>query len=143
MSIAKDIAAETRKHNISGPGILWVASRIRRPDQISWPAFQQWYDDTLVPNLMEVSGVHAALRATATEFALDRPNAVVTVTDDLAVFDGSSFKAMPDHRGLPEGRTDSPGEFIDYETRWYSFIDCFEHAKKPLCESSLRPCQDE
>ena len=134
MSIGKDLAAETRKHNISGPGILWVASRIHRPDQISWPAFQQWNDDTLIPNLMSVPGVHAAMRATATEYALDRPNAVVSVTDDLSVFDGSSFKAMPEHRVLPDGKSDNPGDYIDYEARWYNFVDCFEHVKKPLCE---------
>ena len=99
---------------LSGPGILWTASRIRRPDQLTWPGFLNWYDNDLVPRAIGTSGIRSAFRAVSTNGDQERPMLVCVVLDDLAFCGSDEFKAIPDtYKNLPG--TGSIFEFTPYE----------------------------
>jgi hypothetical protein len=47
---------------MGSPGILWVASRITKPDKLSDDKFCQWYEDQHVDEVVALSGIPAAAR---------------------------------------------------------------------------------
>ncbi|KAH7014199.1 uncharacterized protein B0I36DRAFT_369181 [Microdochium trichocladiopsis] len=119
---------------LSGPGIFWAASRLRKPDQLAWPAFVKWYDTEMIPQLLGLRSINTVFRAVAAE-PLERPNLAILATDDLAIFDSDEFKSLPAYTTQLTPQSGGYWDLIDFEARWYSLIDVFDHAKKPLSET--------
>lgn len=119
--------------NLSGPGILWTASKIRKPDLLDWGTFLKWYEGDLIPRCMALSGFNTALRATSRDHSDERPNLVILTLDDLAFFDTDEFKTIPDYSEILPG-SGKFWEVVDFENRWYSLLSVFDHKKEPLCK---------
>ncbi|KXJ87533.1 hypothetical protein Micbo1qcDRAFT_208151 [Microdochium bolleyi] len=123
------------KVGLTGPGILWSASRIRKPDQLDWDSFLKWYEGDLIPQALAIDGFHSCFRGVVTDYGVERPNIVVLATQDLKVFDSPEFSVISDSGKRLMAGTAGFYDVLDFDNRWYSLISVSDHGKKPLAET--------
>lgn len=112
----------------TGPGILWVTSKITKPEHLSEQTYLTWYDDEHIPEILTSTPVKSLLRFRNHDATADRPYLVTCPLEDMA--DVKSFKGLkvksenlPDEEGKPGG---SPHDCADLDYRFYQLIQKYE-----------------
>ncbi|CAK7215346.1 hypothetical protein SCUCBS95973_002450 [Sporothrix curviconia] len=81
--------------DIKGPGLLFVQSRITRPDIMSEEVFMHWYDTDHIAEVVETSGIDSAIRWKHDELDTTRlPYLSVYPLEDIAFLRSDEFKAI-------------------------------------------------
>ncbi|KAK3100818.1 hypothetical protein LTR53_018972, partial [Teratosphaeriaceae sp. CCFEE 6253] len=106
------------------PGVLFVNSKITKPDEFSDQDFSKWYEVVHIPDIFKTSGIKSASRWRAVDPANDRPYLALYPVDDLEFLDSDEFKAIPVHHdSLPGGAVFN---LADFDTRYYKFAQSYE-----------------
>lgn len=78
--------------DVSGRGILFVMSKIARPDILSEKKYMEWYEDDHIAEIMETSGIHSARRFVEVNKAGDKPYLATYQLEDLAFLRTEEFR---------------------------------------------------
>jgi hypothetical protein len=108
-----------------GPGILYVNSKITRPDKVSPELFAKWYEEIHIPDIFKTRGIKIAQRWKSIDPSSDRPYLAIYPVDDLAFLQSAAFKAIPVTSGMlpaPHGCFD----FADFDTRYYEHVQTYQ-----------------
>jgi hypothetical protein len=117
---------------LSGPGILWINSRIDAPNQISPDLFKKWYEEYHIPDIIAArpDGCIASSRYECMDSTRTSPYLAVYSIPDLAFVQTNEFKAVSMvHELLPEGGPIH--RFVSFDTRFYRRIQLVERPDAP------------
>lgn len=110
------------------PGIMWVNSDVIKPDNLSRQAFDDWYSDEHIPDVMAKSGISGAARY---DHMVNGPSAfrelgflTIYQMPDIQYMDTEDFKTL-------EGQTPGPNKdtiFVnsEFDTRSYELVQVHE-----------------
>ncbi|KAH9907623.1 hypothetical protein F4778DRAFT_799913 [Xylariomycetidae sp. FL2044] len=109
--------------SLSGPGLLYVNSKIVRPDILDEATFtEEWYDKEHIPDVVATSGIPSAVRAVDTDPMADRPYLALYQVDDLAFLQSPEFLSLPvDSEMLPA--SGHCFDLADFDVRYYNLVD--------------------
>ncbi|KAF2496741.1 hypothetical protein BU16DRAFT_507377 [Lophium mytilinum] len=116
---------------LSGPGILWINSKITAPDKLSPELFKTWYEEAHIPDIIgaKKGSVLAAWRYQCANPERPAPYLALYSIPDLAFLQTAEFRAVPMvHEMLPEGGPIH--KFANFDTRYYKKIQVFEKEGK-------------
>ncbi|KAF2803049.1 uncharacterized protein BDZ99DRAFT_400490 [Mytilinidion resinicola] len=116
---------------LSGPGILWVNSKITAPDKLSPELFKTWYEEVHIRDIIAAKkgGVLAAWRYQCANPERPAPYLALYSIPDMGVLQTDQFRAVPmGHEMLPEGGPIL--KFVNFDTRYYKKIQVFEKEGK-------------
>lgn len=103
---------------LSGPGIFYSTSRISKPDQLSVEAYNKWYNEVHIRDVLATGGVTTAFRFRNANPKADRPYLAIYHVPDLGVIQTEKFKSVPMTSDLlPNGGPCH--DHIDFDTRFY------------------------
>ncbi|KFH40420.1 hypothetical protein ACRE_089140 [Hapsidospora chrysogenum ATCC 11550] len=80
--------------SMSGRGILFVNSRISRPDVLSPETYLKWYDEDHIAEIIETSGIKSARRFIDVDPSAERPYLAMYPMDDIAFTQGDEFRKI-------------------------------------------------
>lgn len=112
---------------LSGPGILWVNSKITDADQLSPELFKKWYEMAHIPDLINAKkgGVLASSRYQCPDPKQPAPYLAVYSVPDLGFLQTPEFRAVPmKHDMLPGGGPIH--RFVSFDTRFYQRLQVVE-----------------
>nr|OQO26167.1 hypothetical protein B0A51_03886 [Rachicladosporium sp. CCFEE 5018] len=118
--VGVDKTAEGKK-----PGLLFVNSKITKPDQLSDEQYTRWYEDTHIVDIFKTSGIKEAARWKALDPEQDRPYLALYPLEDLDFLNSDEFKAIPVH----DDKLPGSGQIFtlaDFDTRYYAFEQLYE-----------------
>jgi hypothetical protein len=104
--------------NIKGPGMLYVTSKISRPDIMSEETYMKWYDEDHIAEIMETSGISDAYRYIDTDKSADKPYLAFYPMADIAFTQGPEFKTIKVKSDLLPG-TGLCYDLADIDVRYY------------------------
>ncbi len=89
----------------TGPGILWVTSKIVQPEHLSESTYLSWYDNEHIPEILSVTPVTSLFRFRHVDPKADRPYLVTCPLQnitDAGEFRKTSVKSaiLPDENGV-------------------------------------------
>lgn len=124
--------------SISGPGILYVNSKISRPDILDEDTYLNWYDNDHIAEIVQTSGVESAWRFKDVNIgSVEKPYLAMYPLKDLAFTQGSEFKGIRVHSDmLPNGGPIY--DLADVDVRYMNLIQVFDPTKKGKGESVRR-----
>ncbi|KXJ97307.1 hypothetical protein Micbo1qcDRAFT_7032 [Microdochium bolleyi] len=129
---------DARLQGMKGPGLLWVASKIKKPDLLDWTTFLKWYDEEVFPQAIDMSMVPSGLRSTARDQSNEWWNLCLSPVTDFAYFQTDEFQqAMADdnkNKLLPAGG--KYHDLVDFDCRFYNIQSTFEHGNQTTLEST-------
>lgn len=76
------------------PGLLWVNSRLIKPDQVDSQAYQRWYEQTHIPDIFKTSGIKEAYRYQSINPEDERPYLALYPLKDLDFLETDEFKGV-------------------------------------------------
>lgn len=74
------------------PGLLWVNSKITKPDELSTQAYTKWYEEVHIPDIFKTSGIKEAARWEAIDPSNERPYLALYPLEDLDFLQTDEFK---------------------------------------------------
>jgi len=111
---------------LSGPGVIVSASHITKPDLLTDEAFNKWYNEVHIPDVLATGGVPIATRFRNANPAAPAPYLAIYTVPDLSIIHSQKFKNIPmTHKSLPEGG--NIHNYANFDTRFYQLIQ--EHAE--------------
>jgi hypothetical protein len=120
------------------PGMMWVNSDVIKPDSLARDAFDAWYCDEHIPDVMAKSGIASAARY---DHMINGPSAprrlgflTIYQMPDIHYANTADFKAL-------EGQSPGPNRdtiFVnsEFETRFYELVQ--EHEAEGMKGSGMR-----
>lgn len=112
----------------SGPGLLFVNSKIVSPD-LSPELFTQWYQDIHIRDIFLTSGIKSASRyftASSEPATIERPYLALYPVKDVAFLYSAEFKAIPVHSDMLPVESKNIFDLADFDTRYYTNIGKLE-----------------
>ncbi|CRK13335.1 hypothetical protein BN1723_009977 [Verticillium longisporum] len=88
---------------IAGRGILYVNSKIARPDLINEEQYMNWYDNDHIAEILETSAMKTAFRYKDVDPSAERPFLAMYPLDDIAFMQTDEFKNIRVHSDLLPG----------------------------------------
>jgi len=116
---------------LTGPGILWINSKIIAPDKLSPELFKTWYEEVHIPDIIAAKpgGVLAAWRYKCANPERPAPYLALYSIPDLAFLQTDEFRAVPMvHEMLPEGGPIH--KFASFDARYYKKTQVYEKEGK-------------
>lgn len=111
--------------NISGPGILYVNSKIARTDILDEAGYMNWYENDHIPEIIETDAIRSALRWKDIDSKADKPYLVTYPMQDIGFTQGPQFKKIAVHsKLLPNGGPIY--DLADIDVRYYGLIQVFD-----------------
>lgn len=111
---------------LSGPGLITSYSNITKPEILSDPLFNTWYNTVHIPDVLATGAVTAAYRFRQADPDSPKPYMAVYFVPDLAAVESEAFKGIPmTHSLLPDGA--SIHTLAHFDTRFYSLTQ--EHVR--------------
>lgn len=112
----------------SGPGILWVTSKITQSEHLSEATYLSWYDDEHIPEILSVTPVKSLFRFRAVDPNAERPYLVTSPLEDmvnLSTFKNVAIKSgkLLDDTGVLGG---SSHDCADLDYRFYQLVQTYE-----------------
>jgi hypothetical protein len=109
----------------SGPGCLYVQSKISRPDILDEESYLQWYDEEHIPELLQTSGIKSARRFKDVDPEAEMPYLALYSVADLAFLNTEEFKKIKIKSDLlPE--TGVVYDLADFAVRYDKLIQVFD-----------------
>jgi hypothetical protein len=114
----------------TNPGILWVNSKITKPEAVSTDVFTKWYETVHIPDIFEKQGpngegIKAAYRYKSIDPTAERPYLAVYPVNTLDYLQTKEFKSIPVHSDLFPA-PHSCFDFADFDTRYYEHLQTYE-----------------
>lgn len=112
---------------LSGPGILWINSRLTDPSFLPANSFHRWYEDIHIPDIIAAKpgGVVASWRYQCLDKTRDAPWLAVYKVPDMGFLQSSEFKAIPMvDDTLPEGGPIH--KFAAFDARFLGFVESWK-----------------
>lgn len=116
---------------MSGPGILWVNSKITKPDAVSPELFTRWYEEVHIPDIFATSGIKSAVRYQNIDPKAERPYLAVYAMKDIAFLQTDEFKAISVHSDMLPGPSHACFDIADFDTRYYEAVQTYEAKDAP------------
>jgi len=108
------------------PGIIFVNSKISKPNDISPENFKKWYTEEHIPDVLKSGGIKTAFRYEALDPSADRPYLAVYPTEDVNFVKSSEFAEIPFTSNIFPGPTHSSMDFVDFEVKLFEFVYRYE-----------------
>jgi hypothetical protein len=106
---------------LSGPGAIVSASRIIKPSELSEAAFNKWYNEVHIRDVLATGGVTKAVRFREANPKATAPYLAIYTIPDLSIIESDEFKKVPmTHESLPGGG--NIHNFVNFDTRFYSLV---------------------
>lgn len=86
--------------HIKGPGILYVNSKIDKPEILSESQYLQWYDEDHIPEIIQTSGVNSAFRFKSPDEKALKPYLALYPMKDIGFTQGDEFRKIAVHSKL-------------------------------------------
>jgi hypothetical protein len=121
----------------SGPGLLYVNSKIISPD-LSPEVFTQWYQDIHIRDIFLTTGIKSAFRyltSSSEPATIERPYLALYPVKDVAFLYSAEFKAIPVHSDVLPVESKSIFDLADFDTRYYTNIGKLEGEGGSQCKS--------
>ncbi|KAI1341327.1 hypothetical protein F5Y15DRAFT_31034 [Xylariaceae sp. FL0016] len=116
----------------TGPGLLYVNSKLTLPNKLNEASFYQWYDDEHIPDVMQSGVIKTALRCTdvaAPTRKVDLPYLVLYPLSDISYLYGSEFaKARATSDLFPEGSICY--DIGEFDVRHYRLVQVSDPTEK-------------
>jgi hypothetical protein len=109
----------------TGPGLLFVNSKIRRTDILDEETFTKWYSSEHIPDMLKTSGVSSVLRLKNKDPKAEKPYLVLYPMQNIGFTQSEELKNVRIHSDLLPGGGPFD-EYIDMDVRVYSFVDKYE-----------------
>jgi len=114
----------------TGPGLLFVNSRISAPDKLSPSLFTQWYHEVHIPDIFQTSGMKSAFRYCSTNpDSVYRPYLALYPLKDVSFLQTDEFKSIPVHHEMLPGPSHAIFDVADFDTRYCKLLKTFERAE--------------
>lgn len=123
--------------NIQGPGLLFVNSKIIRPDLIGEEAFFKWYDEDHIAEILATSGIQSAFRfLDANIGSVERPYLAMYPMRDIGFTKTEEFRNINVSSDmLPNGGPIY--DLADFDVRYYKLVQVFDPKKKGKGEKHM------
>ncbi|SMQ49042.1 unnamed protein product [Zymoseptoria tritici ST99CH_1A5] len=132
----------------TSPGLLYVGSKVIKPDLISQDDYLKWYGDSHVPDVLKTSGVEEAYIWQAQDPTFERPVLVFYPLKDTGFLNTAEMGTIPTHYDdLPSSGNLS--EIASLDVRSYKCTQLFapENAKPGqsdfLVVAAMTPADDQ
>ena len=145
MSKAVSVRTDYQGEPLSGPGILWINSKVTKPEELPIEVFERWYETVHIPDLIAAKpgGILASWRYKCVDPSREAPFLAVYSVPDLGFLQSKEFKAVPmTDEMLPDN---GPIHlFAEFDARFYKRVQVFETEKsKPgnfdfICRSHFQ-----
>jgi hypothetical protein len=104
-----------------GPGLLFVSSKITRPDILDEETYIKWYGEEHIIDVLKTSGFHSSLRFKNADPKAEKPHLVLYPMNDIGFLQSEEFKKINTYSDILLG-----GGLIydlaDMDARFYSWI---------------------
>ncbi|KAK3627945.1 hypothetical protein LTR56_018935 [Elasticomyces elasticus] len=107
------------------PGLLFVNSKITKPDEVSDEAYTKWYEEVHIPDIFKTSGISEASRFLSIDPKSERPYLALYPLGDLDFLQTDEFRSIPVHHDSIPG-SHAIFDFADFDTRYYKFVQHYE-----------------
>ncbi|KAI8195224.1 Core atranone cluster (CAC) protein 1 [Colletotrichum sp. SAR 10_65] len=116
--------------SIQGPGLLFVNSKIIRPDLIDEDAFFKWYDEDHIAEILATSGIQSAFRFLDVNIgSVERPYLAMYPMRDIGFTKTEEFRNINVSSDmLPNGGPIY--DLADFDVRYYKLVQVFDPKKK-------------
>ncbi|KAM0328744.1 hypothetical protein ACHAQA_005157 [Verticillium albo-atrum] len=115
---------------ITGRGILYVNSKIDRPDLIDEEKYMDWYDNDHIAEILETSAMKTAFRYKDVDFAnADKPYLAMYPMDDIAFTQTDEFKNIRVHSDMLPGGGPIY-DLAEIDVRYYNLIQVYDPTNK-------------
>ncbi|KAJ0369442.1 hypothetical protein COL26b_010431 [Colletotrichum chrysophilum] len=115
--------------NIQGPGLLFVNSKIIRPDLIDEESFFKWYDEDHIAEILATSGIQSAFRFLDVNIgSVERPYLAIYPMRDIGFTQTEEFRNINVSSDmLPNGGPIY--DLADFDVRYYKLVQVFDPKK--------------
>jgi len=107
------------------PGLLFVKSRVTKPDELSPTQFIEWYEKVHIPDVLSTNGADTAYRYTNIDPNGEYSFLAMYPVGDISFFQSEEFKNIPD-TSKPYFKDGRASDFAAFELRMYERIQLFE-----------------
>jgi len=114
----------THTPQLSGPGMLYVVSKIASKD-LDEEKYIKWYEVDHIAEIMQTSGIKSALRYKNTDPSVDKPYMVTYPMEDLGFTQGEEFRGIKVHSDLLPGGGPIY-DLADIDVRYYGLTQTYE-----------------
>ena len=111
-------------------GLLWVNSKITKPESITPTNFDKWYNDVHIPDIFKSGGIFSAYRYKNIDPAADRPYFALYPVPDIKFLGSEGFDKIPVTSDYFPG-SGNCFDFADYDSRFYEFVHSYEKEGVP------------
>jgi hypothetical protein len=114
--------------------LFFVKSAISNKS-LSDTAFNKWYDEVHVPDVVKTSGVTSAFRYKSIDPAAEKPYLALYAIPDISFCDSEEFNSIPINDDCFAAPKHLCFDDVDFEVRLYKRLHAFEKegAKAGLC----------
>jgi hypothetical protein len=114
---------------IQGRGMLFVTSKIARPDVLDLPTYIKWYEEDHIAEIVQTSGIRSARRFVNVDATVDKPYLAMYPMDDIGFTQGDEFRNIR----VKSDILPPPGiiyDLADVDVRYDNLIHVYDEAKK-------------
>ena len=122
----------------SGPGLLYVNSKVTSPD-LSPELFTEWYQDIHIRDIFLTSGIKSAFRyytQSSEPATIERPYLALYPLKDVAFLYSAEFRAIPVHSDMLPVESKNIFDLADFDTRYYINVGILEGEGGSECKST-------
>ncbi|OJJ76596.1 hypothetical protein ASPBRDRAFT_116126 [Aspergillus brasiliensis CBS 101740] len=120
----------------SPSGLLYVPSRIISPSRISLDAYNAWYDDIHVRDVLETSGINSAVRYETAADSSPWPFLALYPVQDIQFFNTEEFANIPSTSDALPGPTHSILDIAQFDIRRYREVGRRQDSNMPAGPTS-------
>ena len=118
-----------------GPGILYVTSKISRPDILSEDVYFDWYDNDHIDEIVNTDGIKSAFRGIDIEKGkASKPYLAYYPMKDLGFTQGERFKKIRVHSKILPG-SGLCYDLADIDVRYMTLVQKHESSNKNVLKS--------
>lgn len=119
----------TPSPSIAGKGMLFVTSRISRPNVLDVPTYIKWYEEDHIAEVVETSGINSARRFVHVDPKAEKPYLAMYALDDLAFLLSDEFRKIRVQSDI----LPSPGiiyDLADVDVRYDNLVHVYDRTQK-------------
>lgn len=134
---------------LTGPGILWINSKVTDPDTLPVDKFTRWYEDVHIPDIIAArpGGIISSWRYQCADAGRAAPFLAVYKCPNMGFIQSTEFKSIPmTHPTLPDNGpihryADFDARFLKHVETWSS-PDATDGRTATLVSEAIEPASD-